>query len=101
MLSSGPHRSDGSYLTPRFHHDFDQQRAWHLREPNQHGRVVAIVLREKEGARIELHKDLALGNCPQLQHQDRLVVAESREETTIQKEGGHAIRSPFCDARQP
>ena len=70
-------------------------------QPNQHGRVVAIVLREKEGARIELHKDLALGNCPQLQHQDRLVVAESREETTIQKEGGHAIRSPFCDARQP
>jgi hypothetical protein len=50
------------------------------------------VLGEEEGAGVELHEDLALTDRAHLQHEDRIVVSESRKKAAIQKEGGHAIR---------
>jgi len=62
---------------------------------------VSVVLGEKEGAGVELHQDVTLADGPQLQHQNRIVIPESRQKAAIEKEGGHAIRAALRDVREP
>lgn len=68
---------------------------------------MSVMLGKEEGAGLELHQRLPVADRPKLQHQDRVVVSESREKTTIQrkttiqKERRKAIRSALRDVREP
>ncbi len=59
------------------------------------------MLGKEEGAGVELYQRLAVADRPKPQHQDRVVVSESREKTTIQKERRAAVRSALRDSREP
>lgn len=62
---------------------------------------MSVMLGKEEGAGLELHQRLPVADRPKLQHQDRVVVSESCEKTTIQKERRKAIRSALRDVREP
>jgi hypothetical protein len=59
------------------------------------------MLGEEESPRVELQQSVSVVDRPKLQHQNRIVVAESREKTAVHEEGRHAIRSALGDVREP
>ena len=85
---------------PRFLHYFTKQRPRHVRQANEHGRVVPVVLGEEESVGIELYEDVPLGDGAELEDENGIIVAEAREETTTQEEGWQAIRPACGDVRE-
>src|SRR5437879_6897928 len=79
-------------MAPRLRHDIDQERARDCRQAYEDGGIVPIVLGKEEGAWIQLHQDITLADRCQLEHENRVIVAESCEKPTIQEEGRHTIR---------
>src|SRR6185295_16000909 len=61
-LSGFPGRdpSRRSNVPPRLFEYFRQETPSNLGEPDQDSRIIAIMIREEEGFRIELHQDIAI-----------------------------------------
>src|SRR5205085_382450 len=91
-LLTWPWRRQRGYMAPRLRHDIDQERARDFSQAYEDGGVVAIVLGEETGAWIQLPQDITLVDRCQLKHENRVIVAESREKPTVQEEGRQTIR---------
>jgi len=84
-------------MSPRLGHDIPEEWRRNLRQPYEHSRVFPIMFCEKEGARVELHQDLAFADRREYQNEYRIFVSEACEKVAIQKEGRKAIRVAFND----
>ena len=74
-----PRRPPDRRLAPRLGDYVGEERSRHFRKTNEDGRIVSVMLGKEEGARVELHQGLTITDRPELQHQNRVVVPESRE----------------------
>ncbi len=84
-------------MPPRLPDDVLQERPPHFGEPDENGGVVPVVLGEKESLRIDLHQNVPIGDRLELEDEDRVVIAESREEPAVHEERGHPVGRAFDD----
>ena len=67
-------------------HHVREKSARHFRQPDKDRWIVAVVVCEEEGSRIELHQNVTIAEFGELDYQHRIVVAEASEEATVEEE---------------